>query len=159
MGNASFVLRSASVVLRPSFFVPFFVLSSSFFVLHPTLLGSSWQPGRVETLKSVGGLPPETCNVFRDPVDFEQAASGTYYVFDRRDHAVYSVPATGRDPVKVVDVGGEGGRLLEPTAFDLSRMAPSRLRMRLAARSGCRSSIPAGSGSRAFSCPGGRRRA
>jgi hypothetical protein len=40
-------------------------------------------------------------------------------VFDRRDHAVYSVPPGGVGPVKIVDVGGEGGRLLEPTAFDL----------------------------------------
>jgi hypothetical protein len=67
----------------------------------------------------VGGLPPATCNVFRDPVALQQTASGTYFVFDRRDHAVYSVPGNGRDPVKIVDVGGEGGRLLEPTAFDL----------------------------------------
>jgi hypothetical protein len=71
-------------------------------------------------LKSVGGLPPETCNVFRDPVGLQQTPSGTYFVFDRRDHAVYSVPATGRNPVKIVDVGGEGGRLLEPTAFDVA---------------------------------------
>jgi hypothetical protein len=67
----------------------------------------------------VGGLPPETCNVFRDPVALQQTAAGSYYVFDRRDHAVYSVPPGGRTPVKIVDIGGEGGRLLEPTAFDL----------------------------------------
>jgi hypothetical protein len=79
----------------------------------------SQSPGTVVTLKSIGGLPPETCNVFRDPVALHQTAAGTFYVFDRRDHAVYSVPANGRAPVKIVDIGGEGGRLLEPTAFDL----------------------------------------
>jgi hypothetical protein len=73
----------------------------------------------VEVLKASGGLPPETCNVFRDPIALQHAPSGAYYVFDRRDHAVYSVPASGRNPVKIVDIGGEGGRLLEPTAFDL----------------------------------------
>jgi hypothetical protein len=77
-------------------------------------------PGSVITLKSIGGLPPETCNVFREPIGLQQSASGTYYVFDRRDHAVYSVPPNGRGPVKIVDVGGEGGRLLEPTAFDIA---------------------------------------
>jgi hypothetical protein len=77
-------------------------------------------PGSVVTLKSIGGLPPETCNVFREPIGLQQSASGTYYVFDRRDHAVYSVPPNGRGPVKIVDVGGEGGRLLEPTAFDIA---------------------------------------
>jgi hypothetical protein len=89
----------------------FFVLSSSFSVL---------QPGRVDVLKAAGGLPPETCNTFRDPIALQQASAGAYYVFDRRDHAVYSVPANGRGAVKIVDVGGEGGRLLEPTAFDLA---------------------------------------
>lgn len=71
-------------------------------------------------MKSVGGLPPETCNVFRDPVSLQQTPSGTFYVFDRRDHAVYTVPASGLGPTKIVDIGGEGGRLLEPTAFDVA---------------------------------------
>ena len=90
----------------------------AFLVLSPLVLHAQ-SPGVVLTLKSVGGLPPATCNVFRDPVALQQTAAGTYYVFDRRDHAVYSVPRGGRDPVKIVDIGGEGGRLLEPTAFDL----------------------------------------
>jgi hypothetical protein len=71
-------------------------------------------------LRAVGGLPPETCNVFRDPVAIQQDESGTYYVFDRRDHAIYSVPPDRKAPTKIVDVGGEGGRLLEPKAFDLA---------------------------------------
>ena len=96
------------------FATEFFVLRSSFLVLNTA------QPGRVETLRSVGGLPPETCNVFRDPIALQQTPGGIYYVFDRRDHAVYSVPASGRGPAKIVDVGGEGGRLLEPKAFDLA---------------------------------------
>lgn len=88
-----------------------FVLSTSAF---------TQSPGTVVTLKSIGGLPPETCNVFRDPIGLQQPPSGTYYVFDRRDHAVYAVPPTRRGPVKIVDIGGEGGRLLEPTAFDVA---------------------------------------
>lgn len=76
-------------------------------------------PGRLETLSSIGGLPPATCNAFREPLAIQRAASGTYYVFDRREHAVFTVSPNGRDPVKIVDVGGEGGRLLEPSAFDL----------------------------------------
>ena len=113
------VRRSVDCVLRSPFLVPFFVLSSSFLVPSLFVGLATAQPGRVETLKSVGGLPPETCNAFRDPVGLQQTASGTYYVFDRRDHAVYSVGPGGQAPVKIVDVGGEGGRLLEPTAFDL----------------------------------------
>jgi hypothetical protein len=90
------------------------VLGSSFLVLR----SAAHQPGRVETLKSVGGLVPEVCNTFRDPAALQQSAAGSYYVFDRRDHAVYRVTPGG--PIeKIVDIGGEGGRLLEPSAFDL----------------------------------------
>jgi hypothetical protein len=103
------MVRHAFFVLL--FLVAFFFLSASSLVLN--------QPGRVETLRAVGGLPVETCNVFRDPVNLQQAPSGAYFVFDRRDHAVYRVSPDGKAPTKIVDIGGEGGRLLEPTAFDL----------------------------------------
>jgi hypothetical protein len=99
----------------PPFVVPFFVLSSSFFVLH-----ASTTPGTLETLKSIGGLPPSICNTFRDPQGFQQAANGVFYVFDRRGHAVYSVDPNAEGSRKVVEIGGEGGRVLEPSAFDLA---------------------------------------
>ena len=78
------------------------------------------RPARVETLRSTGGLPPEICNTFREPLGFQQTESGVYYVFDRRGHAVYSVDPEMRGVRKVVEIGGEGGRILEPTAFDLA---------------------------------------
>ncbi|HUE86720.1 MAG TPA: hypothetical protein VMO26_11655 [Vicinamibacterales bacterium] len=108
----SFLVRF--VVL--SFVVPFFVLSSSFLVLS----AQAPAPGTVVELRAVGGLLPETCNVFRDPATWQQAPSGDYFVFDRRDHSVYRIPRGGRTPAKIVSIGGEGGRLLEPTAFDLA---------------------------------------
>ena len=77
-------------------------------------------PGRLETLRAVGGLPPAICNVFREPLGIQQTASGVYYVFDRRDHAVYSIDPDARGVRKAVEIGGEGGRLLEPTAFDVA---------------------------------------
>lgn len=106
------------VLLR--FFAPFLLISSSFLVLpgHAQAPATAASPGRVEILRSAGGLPPDTCNAFRDPIGFQQLTSGTYLVFDRREHAVYSVPASGRPATKIVEVGGEGGRLLEPRAFD-----------------------------------------
>jgi hypothetical protein len=115
-------------------------------------------PGRIEVLKSIGGLPPETCNVFRDPVALQQTASGSYYVFDRRDHAVYSVPSGGTTPVKIVDIGGEGGRLLEPTAFDMTD--DGRFAVADAPRGQERLQVfdPLGNGSRAFFCPVAHRR-
>jgi hypothetical protein len=98
------------------FFVPFLVLSSSFFVLQ----AQPPAPGRVEVLRAIGGLPPETCNVFREPVALQQISSGTYFVFDRRSHAVYSVSPDRRTATKIVEIGGEEGRLLEPSAFDVA---------------------------------------
>jgi hypothetical protein len=107
--------------VRAFFVLAFLVLGSSIATLSTHAQGRrSAQPGRVDVLTSVGGLPPETCNVFRDPIALQRAPSGTYYVFDRRAHAVFSVPPSGRTPVKIVDIGNEGGRLLEPRAFDLA---------------------------------------
>ena len=59
-------------------------------------------------LKALGGLPPETCNLFRDPVAWQRAPSGDDFVFDRRDHSVYSIPRVTRRATKVVSIGGKG---------------------------------------------------
>lgn len=77
-------------------------------------------PGRVEVLKPSGGLPPHICGEFREPLAFKQTPGGVYYVFDRRGHAVYSVDPDRKSAHKVVEIGGEQGRVLEPTAFDLA---------------------------------------
>lgn len=77
-------------------------------------------PGRVETLKSVGGLAPEVAGLFREALDFRQVASGEYYVFDRRGHTVHMVDAAGQSSRKLVDIGGEDGRVIEPRAFGVT---------------------------------------
>ncbi len=74
-------------------------------------------PGRVETLRSVSGLSPEIAGLFREPLDFQQIESGQYFVFDRRGHSVHSVDATGQSSKKLVEIGGEEGRVIEPRAF------------------------------------------
>jgi len=75
-------------------------------------------PGRVEVLKSVNTLAPDVVGQFREPIGFKQTANGDYYVFDRRGHAVYSVDAGGRSSRKLVQIGSEDGRVIEPSAFD-----------------------------------------
>src|SRR5687768_9953021 len=95
----------------------FFVLSSSFLVLQPAAPAS---PGRVEVIRAVGGLPPEICGQYREPLAFQQSASGVYFIFDRRAHSVHTVDPAGTASRMVVAIGGEQGRLLEPTAFDLA---------------------------------------
>jgi hypothetical protein len=72
----------------------------------------------VEVLKAVGGLAPDVVGLFREPIGFKQTAIGDYYVFDRRGHAVYRVDQAGRDSRKLVQIGAEDGRVIEPSAFD-----------------------------------------
>src|SRR5204863_3518696 len=77
-------------------------------------------PGRVEVLKAASGLPAHIVGLFRDPIGFKQTANGDYYVFDRRGHTVYLVAASGGDARKLVQIGAEDGKLIEPSAFDVA---------------------------------------
>lgn len=77
-------------------------------------------PGRIDVLRSIGGLAPEIAGLFREPLDFQQIASGQYFVFDRRGHSVYAVEANGQSSRKIVEIGGEDGRVIEPRAFAAS---------------------------------------
>jgi hypothetical protein len=73
---------------------------------------------RVEVLRAVGGLPAHVAGTFVSPIGFQQANSGVYYVFDRRAHAVYTV-TDGATPEKIIQIGQEAGRVLDPSAFDM----------------------------------------
>lgn len=72
-----------------------------------------------DVLKSVGGVPAHVAGQFEEPFAFQQAPSGTYFVFDRRAHAVYSIDRGLTEATKIVSVGPEQGRLLGPHAFDV----------------------------------------
>lgn len=85
-------------------------------LLLPLLLGLAPAP-RVEVLRSTGGLPAHIAGSFRDPFGFQQTDSGQYFVFDRRAHAVFTI--AGDAAKKVVDIGAEPGRVIDPTAFDI----------------------------------------
>jgi len=75
---------------------------------------------RVDVLRSIGGLPPHIVGTYEEPINFQQAANGTYYVFDRRGHAVYTVDPERRTSRKAVDIGQEEGRIIQPTGFDIA---------------------------------------
>jgi hypothetical protein len=75
---------------------------------------------RVEALKSVGALPPHIVGMFEEPIDFQQAQSGEYYIFDRRGHTVYTVDAARTMSRKVLEIGHEEGRVIQPSGFDLA---------------------------------------
>ncbi len=106
--------------LRSVLVVAAFVSLPSAFALPPSPAFQQVPPGRVEVLKSVDALPPAIVGLFRDPIGFKQTAIGDYFVFDRRGHAVYSVEENGTASRKIVQIGAEDGRLIEPSAFDVA---------------------------------------
>jgi hypothetical protein len=95
-----------------------FLLLTSYFSLLTLLQPVS--PGRLEVLKAVNSLSPHVVGLFRDPIGFKQTANGEYYVFDRRGHTVYAVDSGGDKATKLVQIGAEEGRLIEPSAFDVA---------------------------------------
>ena len=95
----------------------FLSLLASSFLLLPFQRPS---PGAVEIVKAVDSLAPDVVGLFRDPIGFKQTANGDYYVFDRRGHTVYAVDASGAAARKLVQIGAEDGRLIEPSAFDVA---------------------------------------
>ena len=82
-------------------------------VAHPYAL-------RVEMLRSIGGLPPHIAGGFTEAVGFQQGPDGTYYVFDRRAHAVFAVNEARTAVRTLVDIGQEEGRLIQPKGFDVA---------------------------------------
>jgi hypothetical protein len=73
---------------------------------------------QVDLLRPIGALPPHITGLFEEPVAFQQVASGYYFVFDRRAHAIYTVDPERSMARKVVDIGQEQGRIIQPTGFD-----------------------------------------
>ncbi len=77
-------------------------------------------PGTVEVLRAAGSLAPHVVGLLREPIGFKQTANNDYYVFDRRGHTVYAVNAAGETATRLVQIGAEDGRLIEPSAFDVA---------------------------------------
>ena len=73
----------------------------------------------IETLRSVSALPAHIAGSFQQMTSCQQTASGDYFIFDRRSHAVFVAPAGLDTARKLITIGAEPGRLLDPSAFDL----------------------------------------
>lgn len=87
------------------------------FAAAALFLASSTLAISVDTLVPVQSVPPEIAGRFRDPRGFQQSASGEYFVFDRRAHAVWGLDPRLEGAFLIVDIGSEPGRILDPTAF------------------------------------------
>ena len=83
------------------------------FAIHHSLLAP-------ETLRPVAGLPAHVTGRFEEPTGFQQAPGGDFFIFDRRSHAVFAYTPGAEAPRKIIQVGAEPGRVLQPTAFDFA---------------------------------------
>ncbi len=72
---------------------------------------------QVDVLRPIDAIPAHIAARFRDPTGFQQASSGQYFVFDRRSHVVFGVDAARTSAWEIVHIGGEEGRIIDPTAF------------------------------------------
>jgi hypothetical protein len=70
-----------------------------------------------DVLRSAGAVPAHITGKFRDVAGFQQSASGQYFVFDRRAHVVHGLDALQSSSWEIVHIGGEEGRIIDPTAF------------------------------------------
>lgn len=71
-------------------------------------------------LQSVDAIPAHIAGRFRDATGFQQSAFGQYFVFDRRSHVVFGIDEDKSSAREIVHIGGEPGRLLDPTAFGVA---------------------------------------
>jgi hypothetical protein len=71
-----------------------------------------------QIVKAVGAIPVFLTGTFEQPLAFQPAPDGAYYVFDRRAHSVHRIDGARTATTPVVTIGGEAGRLLRPSAFD-----------------------------------------
>jgi hypothetical protein len=70
-----------------------------------------------EVLHAVSGLPPHLVGQLVEPYGFGQSASGQYFVFDRRGHAVFGIDAGRTTAWRIVHIGHEAGRIIQPFGF------------------------------------------
>jgi hypothetical protein len=70
-----------------------------------------------DVLQSANAVPAHVAGRFREVAGFQQAASGQYFVFDRRAHTVYGLDERQSSSWEIVQIGTESGRIIDPTAF------------------------------------------
>src|SRR5687767_8333818 len=74
----------------------------------------------LEIVRSTGAIPAHIAGRFREPAGFQQSASGQYFVFDRRSHAVFGLDEAQTSSWEIVRIGAEPGRVIDPTAFSVA---------------------------------------
>ncbi len=71
----------------------------------------------LQTISPVDALPAHISGTFREPLAFTQTPAGQYLVLDHRAQAVYAIDRRRDEVTRLVEVGEERGRIIQPTAF------------------------------------------
>jgi hypothetical protein len=87
--------------------------------LSSVLAASGAAARKSDVLRSVAAIPAELAGKFREPIGFQQARSGQYFVFDRRAHTVFGIDEERTSVWEIVKIGIEAGRIIDPTAFSV----------------------------------------
>jgi hypothetical protein len=75
----------------------------------------------VEILNATGGLPAHIVGTFEDPIGFAETTGGESIVLDRRAHTIYAINRQKTAVRKVIVVGFEEGKVLQPGVLALSK--------------------------------------
>lgn len=81
------------------------------------LIAPSLAALKSDVLRSASAVPAHVAGRSREPTGFQQSSSGQYFVFDRRAHTVYGLDERQSSAWEIVRIGGEPGRIIDPTAF------------------------------------------
>jgi hypothetical protein len=88
--------------------------------LVATAVGQGQPARQVEVLEAVDALPAHLINQLQDPTAIVRTTTGAYLVLDRRAHGLFSIDADRRTLTRVLDIGYEPGRILQPGALAIS---------------------------------------
>ena len=74
----------------------------------------------VEVLTSTGALPAHMAGQLTDPYGYSMTSTGDFIVLDRRAHAVFGIDRTRTTLRRVLEIGQEIGRIIEPGVISLA---------------------------------------
>jgi hypothetical protein len=95
--------------------------TSAFGLLAGMLLSiARLQSAPADVLRPVAALPAHIAGSFQELTTCQQTSGGDYFIFDRRAHSVFVVPPALGGARKLIEIGTEPGRILDPTAFDMA---------------------------------------
>ena len=76
---------------------------------------------RVETLRAVTSVSPIIMGRFQEPIGCAETTTREILILDRRAHTVSLVSADRKSVRKILEIGGEQGRVLSPGVLALSQ--------------------------------------